>query len=105
MSERGPAVRPATPADAKEIAHVHVGTWRTAYRGIVPQVHLDGMSVDRSMRKWEESLLHPQPQTSFVLVAEQGGEIVGFVKAGAERGDDPQHRGEVHAIYVLAEHQ
>jgi GrpB-like predicted nucleotidyltransferase (UPF0157 family) len=34
-----------------------------------------------------------------------GGEIVGFVKAAAERSGDPLHTGEVHALYVLAQHQ
>ncbi len=109
MPETGYAIRPATSADARGIAKVHVATWQATYRGIVPQAHLDGMSIERSAGKWEESLVTPGSAASFVLVAEAGNAfaqlIVGFVKAGAERSGKADYPGEVHAIYVSPEHQ
>ena len=44
----------ATPADAAAIAAVHVASWRAAYRGIVPDDHLAGLSVARRERQWRE---------------------------------------------------
>jgi hypothetical protein len=46
-------VRRARLQDAAAIARVHVDAWRSTYRGIVPDEHLDGMSYERSKRNWE----------------------------------------------------
>lgn len=43
------------------------------------------------------------PADQFVLVAERGGEVVGFSGGGPARGEPGM--GEVYAIYLLAEHQ
>jgi len=39
-------IREATVEDSAEIARVQVDTWRTTYRGIVPQSFLDEMAYD-----------------------------------------------------------
>ena len=36
-------IRPATAADAAQIARVRVDCWRSTYRGLVPDAYLDGM--------------------------------------------------------------
>ena len=36
-------IREANPADAGPMARVHVDTWRTAYAGILPAGHLEGL--------------------------------------------------------------
>jgi hypothetical protein len=36
-------IRRAEPRDAAGIAHVHVASWRTTYRGIVPDSYLDAL--------------------------------------------------------------
>lgn len=42
----------------------------------------------------------------FVYVAENDdGQIIGFVSGGPERSGDAIYKGELYAIYVLAEHQ
>jgi hypothetical protein len=41
------SVRPATLADADGIGLVHVGSWQAAYRGKMPQDHLDGLDPAR----------------------------------------------------------
>ncbi len=40
-------IRPAVAADAAAIARVHVDTWRTTYRGIVPDEHLAKLSYEK----------------------------------------------------------
>jgi hypothetical protein len=39
-------LREARQQDAGAIAHVHVDSWRTSYRGIVPEGFLTGMSYE-----------------------------------------------------------
>lgn len=95
-------IRPAGPEDVPSVARVHVDTWRTAYRGILPDDYLEGLSYadhERRRREWMEK----NPQT-FTLVAEEDG-IVGFADAGPERKNDPDFEGELYAIYVLGSTQ
>jgi hypothetical protein len=49
-------IRRATLEDAAAIARVRVDTWRTAYRGIVPDEFLDNMSYEGNESRWAEML-------------------------------------------------
>jgi hypothetical protein len=46
-------IRKATPEDARAIAEVHVKSWRAAYRDLLPQDFLQGLSVDRREQQWQ----------------------------------------------------
>jgi hypothetical protein len=37
-------LRRATPEDAAALAAVEVSCWRAAYRGLIPDAYLDGLS-------------------------------------------------------------
>jgi len=91
-------VRPARPEDARQIAEIHVETWRATYPGIMPQSVLDALSVDDRERNWQEWIPHPE---TAALVAELDGRIVGFVNVGP-CWTDPAI-GELYAIYVVPE--
>lgn len=96
-----PRIRRADPADAAAIARVKVLTWRSAYRGLLPDALLDGLDPadDTAARRRDLERLAPD---RIAYVADQDGEVVGFVTAGRERsGRHPGYRGEVYAIYVL----
>lgn len=100
-----PSVRPATLADAHGIAEVHVGTWRAAYAGIVPQSHLDGLSVGKRAELWTGLLEKGVPARMAVWVADDGGRVVGFANAGPCRDDGADDvLGELRAIYVAPSH-
>ena len=45
-------VRDAVPSDALGIAEVHTTTWKTSYRGILPDTLLDSLSVARRTERW-----------------------------------------------------
>ena len=49
-------VRAATPDDVDAIARVHVETWRSAYRGLVPDEYLAGLSPARRADQWRAFL-------------------------------------------------
>ena len=49
-------LRDATPADALDIATVHVESWQVGYRGLMPDEVLDGLSISTRERWWHETL-------------------------------------------------
>ena len=70
-------IRRATARDAPAIARVRVDSWRTTYRGMIPDAYLDGMQVEASTALWDR-VLTAGPNTTCVFVAEHGTDIVGF---------------------------
>ncbi len=94
-------LRRARENDAPAIARVHVGTWREAYRDLVPAAYLAALSLEQREEMWARELkVLPADRKPWVAETRQG--IVGFVTGGAARDDDaPAGTGEVYAIYVL----
>ena len=68
-----------TPADADAVATLHATSWRSAYRGMLPDDFLDnGVDADRQA-VWRERLQGPATAPSFGIVAEDdSGRLVGF---------------------------
>ena len=99
-------IRKAALADAAGIARVHVESWRTTYPGIMPQEHLDALSVAEREQTWQDILSRPDGDGSCTFVAEtEGGEIIGFVHGGKERSGDPDYAAEIQTLYLLKAHQ
>ncbi len=98
-------VREAHAADAPAIARVHVDSWRTTYRGIIPDEVLAGLSYAEREAMWTK-ILADTTGPGFRYVAEdEAGEIVGFAAGGAEQTGDPQYTSQLYAIYLLAASQ
>lgn len=95
-------LREPTMGDVPALARVHVDTWRHAYRGIVPQAHLDGLTYASYEERWRRILADA---TGKRFVAEIDGDVIGFVAVGALREPVPGYTGEVRAIYVRPEAQ
>jgi ribosomal protein S18 acetylase RimI-like enzyme len=94
-------ITPGTADDAPAIARIHVASWQAAYRGIVPDEHLASLSVERREAHWRGAFAAGQTE---VLVAREGGSIVGWVCFGACRDDAATPSdGEIWALYVLAD--
>lgn len=95
--EPTPLVRPASLDDARRIAEVHVASWQSAYRGILPDTFLDGLSVEEWAERRRQWLSAPG-RGAATLVAERNGGVVGFVHVCEAR--DVEGAGEVAAIYA-----
>jgi L-amino acid N-acyltransferase YncA len=95
-------VRVAVPADVSAIAELHVRAWQAAYRGQLPQHHLDTLDVDTRRQRWQRHLAEPQERWGSVLVVElPTGDLAGFVSVGASRDDDAAPDcGEIASLYV-----
>lgn len=62
-------IRPAQVSVAAAIAKVHVDSWRTTYRGMVPDSYLQALSYEQRTRRWQDALSDSDNQR-FVYVAE-----------------------------------
>jgi GNAT superfamily N-acetyltransferase len=93
-------VRTATQEDAAAIAATHVAAWREAYRGIIPDSVLSGLSLEQRRSRWEATIARMCPPES-VLVALDGGNLVGFAYVCGSADEDPRDGvGELDGLYV-----
>ena len=87
-------IRKALAADAPAIARIHVDSWRTTYRDIVPEEHLAKLSCEKREELWNRLITDPR---QFTFVAEAGGRIVGFASGGRNRGGEADYLGELYS--------
>jgi ribosomal protein S18 acetylase RimI-like enzyme len=97
-------IRRAVADDATAIASVRVDTWRSAYRGLLPDALLDGLDPADGAG-WRRGLESLDP-TRVAHVADLDGVVVGFATGGRARAAAPPgHAGEIYALYVRDAHQ
>ena len=92
------AIREARPADAEGIARAHAASWRTSYRGVLPDAALDRFEARERAASWRDVL---QDRSILTLVAYDTThhDIVGFCDAGKSRSDGG-HAAEVYRMYI-----
>src|SRR5581483_6414909 len=100
-----PTVRPAVPADAAAMARVHVDSWQTTYRGILPDAALDRLGYAEREQMWTRLLGRLGGAQCAYVAGDTADEIVGLASGGPERSNDPVYGGELYAIYLLQQHQ
>jgi RimJ/RimL family protein N-acetyltransferase len=108
-------IRSATPDDAAALAQVHIDSWRSAYRGLVPDSYLAGLDHARNAERFRQALAgldHARNAQRFrqslaegaeeTYLAEEGGEVLGFLTIGGCRDDDVDRgqTGEIWGIYL-----
>jgi GNAT superfamily N-acetyltransferase len=95
-------VRPARAQDAPQMGEVHVCSWQGAYRGQMPQEHLDGLDPARSAQIWDRRISTVDGTRGGCLVAVGDVGVLGFADFGPTRDDDadPELTGEITAIYL-----
>ena len=95
-------VRPATLADAAQIAQVHVDSWQTTYPGIFAPAAIAGHTLERRLALWTRHLTEAHERHA-LFVAARAGAVVGFASLGAFRLPGPpiEGEGELNAIYLL----
>jgi GNAT superfamily N-acetyltransferase len=96
-------IRLAAPEDAERLTQVHVKSWQSSYRGLLPQEFLDTLNAMERLALWRSALAHPETFGNFVAMAPGSGDIVGFCSVGRNRGSPAGYPGEVYALYLLEE--
>ena len=89
--------------EAASTALVHALSWKSAYRGIVPDDYLDAIDVDVWAERHRLSM-EEDPEGFVSFVAEMGGEIVGWALGGPNRDPAMGLSGELFTIYLLPEY-
>lgn len=98
----GVAIRPATVADARDIAGVHISSWREAHSGVLPEDYLRSIDLELRTQRWNESLARADLRTWVATAAQLG--IVGFASLGHSRDDDADRNTlELYSIYLHPE--
>ena len=99
-----PDIRPASPASVDAIATLHVASWKSAYRGILPDALLDRLKTEDRVRDWTRWLAVPEART---YVAQEGRRLVGFARIlPTASGPEPAPgSGEISHLYVDPEAQ
>lgn len=95
-------IRKAVLSDIPGIAKVHVDSWRTTYKDILPKDYLDSLSYAQRIKLWENNM-----KSQNVYIAENKQRtIVGF-SVGGKKATKGYHAydGELYAIYILKEVQ
>ncbi|MFJ7934621.1 GNAT family N-acetyltransferase [Sporosarcina sp. NPDC096371] len=91
-------IRKAELQDVAGIAKVHVDSWRTTYKGIVPDTFLENLSYENREQIWMSGI----NQNNVYIAEDENGQIVGFASGGKERtGNYEAFVGELYAIYLL----
>ncbi|MDQ0159975.1 ribosomal protein S18 acetylase RimI-like enzyme [Alkalibacillus salilacus] len=96
-------IREAEYQDAYAIGIVHVESWKTTYKNIIPDDFLDNMSYERRNDKWKDNIAQ---NDQYVFVAENDDrEIVGFGSCGKRDKNTVENAGDLTTIYLLEEYQ
>jgi GNAT superfamily N-acetyltransferase len=100
-------VRDGRPGDAAAVARIHVAAWRHAYRGLVGDAVLDALDVEERTASWGRWIARSLAGEGTdgdvrhaLLVAERGGEVLGWATFGPARAADRAGWGELAGLYV-----
>ncbi len=96
-----PLIRLATPDDATGVARVHIESWHSSYKGIVPDSYLATLDVAERTNRWHERLMQPH----MVFVAIEDGKVQGFASGLASREPELGYTAELGAIYLYKQQQ
>lgn len=94
-------VRKARAADAERLAVIFAASWRLAYRGIIPHLHLERLVELRGPAWWTKSL---DASGGGALALELAGEIGGYATVGRSRWP-LSYKGEIYELYMAPEYQ
>ncbi len=89
--------RDAGPEDAEAIAQLHAESWRTNYRGILPDTYLDGEVFQERQAFWRDALRAPRAG-QLVMVATLEAALTGFVSI--VRGGEPGIGAVIENLHV-----
>ena len=99
-SEVKVSIRSGILGDAPALAEIFKDAWVNAYRGILPEFHLDKI-IRRRDPAWWQGAVRSRDRT---LVIEVGGTVVGYATFGPTRTRGP-YQGEIYELYMTPVYQ
>ncbi len=93
-------IREGQRVDIREIARVHVNSWKSSFRGLIDEDFLQKLSLEKAIQSWEK-IFAKKEVGHFIFVAEVfGKDLVGFISGGVPRDEELDYEREIYAIYV-----
>jgi GNAT superfamily N-acetyltransferase len=80
------------------VARVHVRSWQSAYRGLLPDEYLDKLRPEDRAQRYDFATR--DPQSPHTIVAAEAGLIRGFATTAPSRDSDLAGYAELYALYV-----
>ena len=96
-------LRTITPADLDAISELHAASWRTAYRGMLPDAFLDDDLLANRQRLWRRRLIDQPDRRAYGLLAHKGEQALGFVFAYQDQ--DPKYGTLIDNLHVHPDHK
>src|SRR5580704_15991591 len=93
-------ILPAGPADADDLARVHIKAWRETYAGLLPDRYLAAMNPKVHARRWRLQLTRARAG-EVVLAAEGAGGLVGYCAGSVPGGPGDAAEAEIFTLYLL----
>ncbi|MGV2685922.1 GNAT family N-acetyltransferase, partial [Clostridium perfringens] len=87
-------IRHANEHDVAGIANVHVNSWKTTYKGIVDDSFLENLCAADRIEGWRWKLANMPEDEQLLVIADEDGEVYGFMSYGTEREQKISHEGE-----------
>lgn len=94
-------VRRAVPEDVASLEAIYRDSWRHAYTGIIPTLHLDRLIRGRDASWWRKAIARNQD----LLVVEAAGVVAGYATFGPARGRSVRYQGEIYELYLTPVYQ
>ena len=89
-------IRLATPADAPDMAEVHMRSWEVAYKGILPDEYIREKNATR--HDLYARVITEENETSFVI--QYGGKTIGIMCVAPPQDKELTDCYELHYIYL-----
>ncbi len=97
-------LRAPVPADAEEIAALHVSTWQETYTELLPEGFFDEAHIEGRRRMWSRMLDAPRENVTIRVAEEEDGRIIGFAMSGPSVDtESPAVRDrQLYMLYLVA---
>jgi GNAT superfamily N-acetyltransferase len=98
-------IRPADIDDAAAIARVHVLSWRSTYKAMLPAEFLESLTEAGYTDRWKRFISDRSSRAYVVQEGDDRDAVVGFASGGRERAGETGYTGELYAIYLIESSQ
>lgn len=98
-------LRKPLPADAQELARLHVECWKETYTQLLPDGFFDPAHSEQRLRMWDRVLEDPNPLFRISVAENEDGKLVGFAFSASPMGNTdgiPENVSrQLYNLYVL----
>jgi len=98
-------IRAAQYNDVESIAHVHIASWKTTYKGILSDSFLSKLSLESRIAQWNSILNETASEILTLVLVNDTEEVKGFIYGGSPRESELNFESEIYALYLLEEVQ